>query len=271
MPTLSVTGAVLDYVTLGQGPHLLLIPGAPGNRSIFNNVLEPLSKHFTVTAYSRRGFSFSHLNAAQDYSRRQEQDAADAAALITHLSPHQPIYIFGTSSGAIIAQTLLVNHPEVVCKVIAHEPPSISLLPPPYRDGAAAGFQALYDVYRAQGPHAALPGFFAAALASPAEIDTMTQAMDPNASADMRADIMYFFERELLVYPPAVVNIEGLKASKDKLIPCLSEAAVGKPAGAPIEMIAYQLGRELLKIKGGHIGYVTDPEDFVLSLREVLS
>lgn len=270
MPTLSVPGAVLDYITLGHsGPPLLLIPGAPGHHKIFSAILQPLSTHFKVTTYTRRGYSLSHLTGPQDYSSRLSRDAADAAALITHLGGNAdvPFYVFGTSSGAIVAHELVIGFPHLVRELISHEPPALALLPPQYRDQATAGFKAVYDVYRQQGVETALTGFVMAAAASEEEIEVMKGFMDPDASADARADAMYFLERELLVYTTAEVDVEGLRGQREKIVPCLSRAAVGKPAGAPTEVLSGVLGVDALVVEGGHVGYVTHVEEFVGSLR----
>ena len=270
MPALSLPGVNLDYDTTGAGPHLVLIAGAPGNSTVFRKTIGPLSKHFTVTVYSRRGFSKSHLVGAQDYSKRLETDADDAAALIRHVTGGESAYVFGTSAGAIVAQQLLLRQPETVRMCVSHEPPSLAVVP---NRAEAAGFfeQVLYPLYRAQGPEPALALFFSVASSDDERACWEVMSCRPDASAEMRGDVNSFFERELLDYPNSELDVEALKDQKDKFVGCVGHFSRGKPGGAPIEGIAELLDCKLVETMGGHIGYYTHPEEFAETMKAVFS
>ena len=261
MPTLALPDVSLDYHTSGNGPHLLLIPGAPGNRIVFQNAVEPLSKHFTVTTYDRRGYSKSVMIGPQDYSKRLAADAADAAALVRHVSGGEGAFLFGSSSGAIVAQQVLLHHPDIVRKCISHEPPSLAVFP--NLEKAADIFEnVIYPLYRAQGPEPALKMFFTLLPVDERDAAARLVPFGLDATAEMRGDIVTWFERELVSYPKSELDMEGLKAKKDQLIGCIGTLSKGTLGGSPVAMLSEVVGCELLDVKGGHIGYYTYPQEF---------
>src|SRR5437588_11092573 len=67
MSTLKVPGAQLYYEVSGDGPLLILIPGAKGEGEIFRPLARPLAARYQVVTYDRRGFAQSSLDGAQDY------------------------------------------------------------------------------------------------------------------------------------------------------------------------------------------------------------
>ena len=100
--TTRVDGAELFYEVRGAGPTLLLIPGGNGDGTVYRALANLLSDRFTVVDYDRRGFSRSKLDRPPDDTRRLEIDSHDASLLIEKLSDG-PAYVFGSSSGAIVA------------------------------------------------------------------------------------------------------------------------------------------------------------------------
>src|SRR5699024_7200705 len=67
--------------------------------------------------YDRRGFSRSPLVGPQDYNDRLATDADDVTRLIEHHG--ESATVFGTSSGAVIALTVLPRHPNRVSSLAA--------------------------------------------------------------------------------------------------------------------------------------------------------
>jgi pimeloyl-ACP methyl ester carboxylesterase len=130
MSTLEVPGAILHYETQGSGPVLVLIPGANGEAGIFQPLADALQDAFTVVRYDRRGFSDSRMTGAQEEGdRRLATDGRDVAGLLTHLGGAGTGFVFGNSSGAVVAMKFLLDHPNTAVKVIAHEPPSSKSCP----------------------------------------------------------------------------------------------------------------------------------------------
>src|SRR5712691_7434311 len=148
MSTLKVPSAQLSYEVTGEGPLLILIPGAAGVGEVFRQVVDELAARYQVVTYDRRGFSRSSLDGPQDYDHRLSTDADDVRRLIEHLTD-KPATVFGSSSGAMVALEVLIHSPERVQTVVVHEPPTVSLLP----DAAKwqAFFDGVYDTYREAG------------------------------------------------------------------------------------------------------------------------
>lgn len=99
----------------------------------------PLAKqiqdHFTVVAVDRRGYGQSELTeplpeevSNPDSRYRVKRDAQDIAELAKSLSD-EPVYVLGSSSGAIVAMHVLKEHPDVVNRIAFHEPPINTFLP----------------------------------------------------------------------------------------------------------------------------------------------
>jgi pimeloyl-ACP methyl ester carboxylesterase len=270
MAILDVPGASLYYETTGTGPLLVLIPGANGEADVFKPLAENLSSRYTVVTYDRRGFSRSLLRGAQDYQRRLATDAADVKSLIDHLSPgSDPAIIFGSSSGAIVALTVLQEYPSSVRKVIPHEPPALKALPDSGESWRPV-LREIYDTYRARGVPPAMERF-AAAVADGAEAEMMPRAVDPANGGFVPLNIMYWFERELLVYPEVDLDMEVLAGRRDKLV-----LAKGREVRSHsfLERVVHALvGRlqaKVLDLPGPHLGYLFQPEEFASELLEGL-
>ena len=154
--TLKVPGASLYYEMQGSGPTLLIIPGGPQDAGVFADVSRHLANRYTVVAYDPRGNSRSTFDGEPEELQLDVQ-ADDAAALIEALGGG-PAYVFGTSGGAQIGLNLAARYPKRVRALVAHEPPSMMLLPDPSKEMAAA--QDLNDTYRREGVDAAMQKFF---------------------------------------------------------------------------------------------------------------
>lgn len=259
MPTLQLPGVGLRYETAGSGPLLLCIMGAQGNGSAWEPLSKGLSSRYTVAYYDRRGFSNSTITGEQNYADRLATDADDAAALIAHLSPDAPATVLGNSSGAIVALNLLLKHPARVQKLVCHEPPAFGALPAPQQAFGENVVNHIYDVYRKSGPIAAMEAF-TGGLATGKEGELMRSTMHPSTSHEVRANAQFWFEFELRQYPTSKVDIEGLVALKDKFVPAAGVDSGNEVGVAPIACIAGALGKEIMRVPGGHLGFITDPE-----------
>lgn len=269
MPILEVQGADLHYSTFGTGPPLLLITGAGGNGSAWHPAAQFLAQHYTTICYDRRNYSSSTINGPQDYPNRLTTDASDAAAIITHISPSGKALVLGNSSGAIVALHVLLNYPECVEMLIAHEPPAFGALPPDFRAKGEAVINHIYALYRTLGPIAAMEEF-TTSLDTGDEGEIMRQIMHPSRSHEGRANALFWFEFELRQYPCADLDMEGLVKLKEKLIPAAGTDSGMGVGVAPIATIATAVDEEILRLPGGHIGYVTQPEAWSRALVEGL-
>ncbi|KAF5681231.1 alpha beta hydrolase fold [Fusarium heterosporum] len=270
MPELIVPGAVLHYETFGSsGPLLLFIPGADGRGSVFHPCAQILADHFTVACWDRRGYSQSFLVGQQDFQRRLQTDADDAQRLIVHLSLDGTAFVFGTSSGAIVAQQLLACHAECVAKLILHEPPAFSVLPEQFQLQAHGIINHVYNTFKAHGPDTAME-VFTSGLSEGPDASMMRRCMDVTRGDEIRANCLFWFEFELRQYTSAPVDTEALVKARERLFLVAGKDSGDGPGAGPVKAIAAQIGNEVLMVPGGHVGYMTVPQVFAERLSELL-
>jgi pimeloyl-ACP methyl ester carboxylesterase len=117
----SKDGTTIAYDQLGSGPAVILVEGALGTRSheAPDSLGVLLSKHFTVIDYDRRGRGDS--GDIKPYAVQREIE--DIEALIDAVGGSA--YLFGMSSGAILALETARVMPKKVKKLAMYEPPFI--------------------------------------------------------------------------------------------------------------------------------------------------
>ena len=267
MSILEVPGARLYYKTHGSGPLLLLVPGANGTADIFKRVTEHLAAYYTVATYDRRGFSRSQLDGPQDEDHRLAIDADDVRRLIEHLSD-QPATVFGSSSGGVVVLEVLTHHPSVVRTLIPFEPAAVRQLP----DGQKwlDFFFGLYDLYRQSGIEPALKKFREQAFAE-SDRQLMAHAMDPKNGGSMLANASYWFEHELRQYPAVELDLDALKAHADRIVPLAGRESRGYPCYEVSMELGKKLGRDVIELPGGHVGYVTQGAEFAREFMQALA
>lgn len=268
MPIHQVDGAKLYYESFGSGPLLVMIIGAHGTGSVFYETAKHLAKSFTVICYDRRGYSKSHLEGDQDYPNRLKTDADDAFSLIKSLSS-EPALVYGSSSGALVATVLLTRHPESVSAVVSHEAPAFSVLPEEHQPQAHAGTKHIYDLYREKGVPAAMNVFKELFLLD-ADKKHIVEAIDTSRSDEIRANTIYWFEREMLYYTAEPIDMEIVVKEGKKYIAAAGELTGDTGVIAPSVIFAKATGKELVRLPGGHMGYATCPEEFAGGLTKVL-
>src|SRR5262245_62842599 len=265
MSILEVPGARLSYETHGSGPLLLLVPGANGTANIFAGATEHLAAHYTVVTYDRRGFSRSYLMGPQDYEHRLETDADDVRRLIEHLSD-KPATLFGSSSGGVIILEVLTHHPAVVRALVPYESAAVRQLP----DGQqwVDFFCGIYDLYRQSGIEPALQKFREKTFAE-SDRQVMARAIDLT-NGEIRANATYWFERELRQYPAVDLHLDALQRYADRIVPAAGRESRGYPTYEVNAALAKKLGRDLLELPGGHVGFAAYPAEFAHELVQAL-
>jgi len=116
---LSKDGTAIAFDQSGQGPALILVVGAFNDRSTGLPLAAVLSEHFTVFNYDRRGRGMSGDTAP--YAIEREIDDIDA--LITEAGGSA--FVFGHSSGAVLALEAAHLLPTKITKLAVYEPPFI--------------------------------------------------------------------------------------------------------------------------------------------------
>jgi pimeloyl-ACP methyl ester carboxylesterase len=266
MSVLEVAGARLYYEVRGEGPLLVLVPGAKGEAGVYQDLAHDLSGRYRVVTYDRRGFSRSELVGPQDYDNRLATDTEDVRSLITRLTD-RPATVFGNSSGAIVALEVLIHYPELVRTVVAHETPAVNLLP-----NAAKWldfFEDVYATYRTSGIPDAMQKF--AMIFPEVDREMMKLAKDPSNGEYVLTNTMYWMEHELCQYPRVELDVDALAAHADRLVLAGGRESRGHLPYLPNEVLAKNLGLDILELPGGHIGCVARHAEFATELMNALA
>jgi pimeloyl-ACP methyl ester carboxylesterase len=123
MPIETINGTTLAYEVEGDGPPLLLIHGSWSERTTWAPLIPHLAERFRVIAYDRRG----HGESTSDPEVGTiHDDVADAAALIERIGG--PVRVLTSSFGGCIGLRLAGTRPDLVTRMVCHEPPLLGLL-----------------------------------------------------------------------------------------------------------------------------------------------
>jgi pimeloyl-ACP methyl ester carboxylesterase len=114
-------GDDLYYEVRGQGQPLLMIPPAGGDGWQYSFVADLLADEYKVIAYDRRANARSTMNTQENFEISQQ--SRDAVAVLSAVG-EASAFVFGNSSGAVIALDMAKTQPQAVRAIIAHEPPT---------------------------------------------------------------------------------------------------------------------------------------------------
>ncbi len=130
---ISKDGTPIAFDQSGHGPPIILVAGATATRLAEASLAAALAPHFTVFAYDRRGRGESGDTAPYAVEREVE----DIDALITEAGGSA--FVFGHSSGAVLALEAARLLPNKITKLALYEPPFIidDSRPPAPEDYAA--------------------------------------------------------------------------------------------------------------------------------------
>ncbi|PNZ28908.1 putative hydrolase [Staphylococcus petrasii] len=269
METLELKGAKLRYHKVGNGPVLICIPGANGTGDIYMPLAQQLKDKFTVVAVDRRGYGQSELTeplpdevSNPDSRYRVKRDAQDIAELAKHLSD-EPVYVLGSSSGAIVAMHVLKEHSDIVKRIAFHEPPINTFLPNAkyWQDKNAE----IIDIAVNEGMPQAMKLFGEILNTSQLDRQYMSkpaQAEDDAESKKRFEEMLGWFKYEIRQYTESDISIEDLNKHKD-IITLLNGTASRDSFPQEVNFyISEQTGIKIVDIPGGHLGYVQEPEGF---------
>jgi pimeloyl-ACP methyl ester carboxylesterase len=134
----SVNGIRLHYVTMGQGPLVILLHGWPETSYEWREVMPLLAAHFTLVAPDLRGLGLSEKTHG-GYDKKRV--ASDIAALIKQLGKG-PAMVVGHDMGGKVAYVLALLYPELVNKLVLVDcmPPGTEKMDPSKRGSWHYGF-----------------------------------------------------------------------------------------------------------------------------------
>lgn len=116
---ISKDGTKIAFDQLGKGPAVILVAAALSDRSDTKKLATFLSEQFTVINYDRRGRGES--GNIKPYATSREVE--DIGALIKEVGGQ--VYLFGSSSGAVLALDAAMKLGSHVKKMVLYEPPFI--------------------------------------------------------------------------------------------------------------------------------------------------
>jgi pimeloyl-ACP methyl ester carboxylesterase len=279
--TLDAPGAVLHYDirsnNASTSPVLLLI-GSPMAATGFGT----LAGHFTdrtVVTYDPRGAERSK-RTDDAMKTTTEEHADDLHRLIAALGTG-PVDIFASSGGAVNGLALVARHPEQVRTLVAHEPPSVQVLPD--REQALTACDAMHETYLRDGFGPAMARFIAfvshdgpfpegfagepgpdpANFGLPTEDDGSRD--DPLLGLNMPSTPAYQHD------------FDALRAAPTRIVIGVGEESATNVAGRAGSGVAGRLGTPPVMFPGGHDGFLGGeyggmgkPDAFAATLRKVL-
>jgi pimeloyl-ACP methyl ester carboxylesterase len=283
--TIHTDGASLYHERRGSGPALLMISGGGGDAGYYSEVAEHLSDAYTVLTYDRRGNSRSTVDDPTAPMRLDEQ-CGDAQAVLAHHDLASAL-VFGGSGGAIIGLDLAARHRSVVEALIAHEPPTLSLMSTTDHEM----FADIKDIARREGPWPAYARFITtidrddspALLRKPVGRRVVGGLMKAGSRVfahgprDLRevarfvGNGEYLITRELAPFLAFEPDYEALKAAEFPIVVGVGAESRQYYAGRAAAEVAKRLDVPLVEFPGPHAGYAEKPTEFAATLRDTLA
>jgi pimeloyl-ACP methyl ester carboxylesterase len=109
-------GVKIHYVTMGQGPLVVLIHGFPDFWYTWREQMPTLAKQFQVVAIDLRGFNKSDQPAGVEHYAMDKM-VGDVAAVLDHFRRDKAV-IVGHDWGGIIAWTFAMTHPDKTDRLV---------------------------------------------------------------------------------------------------------------------------------------------------------
>jgi pimeloyl-ACP methyl ester carboxylesterase len=198
-------------------------------------------------------------DAQQEGDARLAADGDDVASLLTHLGAAGHGFVFGNSSGALVAMKFLLDHPNTAVKAIAHEPPVVKVLPD--ADRWRDFFYRDYDEFAQSGMPAGMK-MFVEHIVSPVDAEMISMGDDP--SPVRKTNAQYWVEHELRQYPNYDWDLEAIGAQQGTLMLAVGEGSLADHQWTSRSslILAQRCGLPLLQVPGYHLGFLQRPAEF---------
>lgn len=118
MPQLTVDGVDLEYLTMGEGPPLVLVHGSGTDSTTWDGVVDELAQDFEVTVYDRRGYGRSLHKPVRDH----RVHARDLTAVLEQVV-RRPAVVVGWSSGGNVGLATAAARPDLFVSLVVVEAP----------------------------------------------------------------------------------------------------------------------------------------------------
>ncbi|MBC7983471.1 MAG: alpha/beta hydrolase [Candidatus Obscuribacterales bacterium] len=216
--------AVINGVTAGSGPPLLLMHGWPQSLLEWHHIAPRLAEHFTVVATDLRGYGESSKPADTEnnlaYCKRTM--AADQVAVMKHLG-FERFRVVGHDRGGRVAHRMVLDHPERVLRLAVIDiVPTLTVYSTVNKQLATAYYHWFFLIQPAPFPETLLAGKGEFMLRSSFR-GLSKQAMPEEVFKEY---VRYFNDPATLhamcedYRAAANVDLEHDKADIDKKVPC---------------------------------------------------
>jgi pimeloyl-ACP methyl ester carboxylesterase len=250
----------------GSGPLLLILPGGDGDADSADALRNQLADRYTVLTYDRRGISRSKIDAPGE-SLTLATHSDDAHRLLAALT-NQPVFVFGSSIGALIGLDLVARHSEQVSILVAHEPPAFELLSEEERSRAMQLQEEAEDAFRREGIEAGFKRFVE--LAAVDYNDRESDAVLPPPTSQRSDNLSFFFSYDSPAVRRYHLDLAALRESPARIVPAVGSAAGSAPYKAT-EALAAKLNEKVVAFPGGHTAWLLRPKAFASKLVDVLN
>jgi pimeloyl-ACP methyl ester carboxylesterase len=268
-------GDELYYEVRGLGQPLLMIAGGGGDGGAYSSVADILSDEFKVITYDRRANSRSTMNHPQTFDVCQQ--SRDAVAIL-RAAGETSAFVFGNSSGAVIALDMAKTQAQALRAIVAHEPPLARVHP------RAEKWQRFFrGVYRAAfrfGAAAAMMKFafgigidfsFLEAFRA-VRTARRTRKKSHDRYLDQKKVIDFFLKQELLPITNYWPDVAMIRRNKVKIFMAAGKKSLDKKRfyaeTAPI--LAQRLGCQMVIFPGHHASFADMPNEWAAILRDTL-
>jgi pimeloyl-ACP methyl ester carboxylesterase len=266
-------GDDLYYEVRGQGQPLLMIPPAGGDGDFYAAVADILCDEYKVITYDRRANARSTMNDPQNFEISQQ--SRDAVAVL-RAAGEDSAFVFGNSSGAVIALDMAKTQPQAVRAVIAHEPP-IPRVHPNAKKWQRFFAGVYVTAFRFGSSLAALRFMLGVELPvrqlikATREVNIhREQSSERYISSKDAAD--FLMKQELLPVTNYLPDVELIKQNGVRVFMAVGTWALERKTwyAQAAHILAEQLCCELVTFPGHHGSYMDMPDEWAATLRSVL-
>jgi pimeloyl-ACP methyl ester carboxylesterase len=269
-------GDELYYEVRGHGQPLLMIPGGGGDGGSYSLIAEILSHEYKVITSDRRANARSTMNDPQNFEVSQQ--SRDAVSVL-RAAGETSAFVFGNSSGAVIALDMAKSHAQSVQEIVAHEPP-LARVHPNTRKWQRFFAGIYYTAFRYGATLAMLRFAFGIGLLD----HSFRQAIKAhkamrgcrekrgNHYLNRKVTTDFFLHQELLPVTNYLSDLETIKRSRVKVFMAAGEKSLRKRRfyAETAQILANKLGCELVIFPGHHGSFIDMPDEFAATLRSVL-
>jgi len=270
-------GDDLYYEVRGQGPPLLMISAGGGDGDYYAAIADRLCDEYKVITYDRRANARSTMNDPQNFEISQQ--SRDAVAVL-HAAGETSAFVFGNSSGAVIALDMAKTQPQAVRAVVVHEAAVPRVLPQARK--WQRFFAGVYVTACRFGSYLAALRFMLGAelpvrklaraqiKANEYTKSLREQSGEHRISPKVAADVLV--KLELLPVTNYLPDVELIKQNGVRVFMAVGTWALKKKTWyvQAAHILAEQLGCELMTFPGHHGSYMDMPEEWAATLRSVL-